>query len=185
MAWQESYSKFKNLNVTDWEANNFNTYIVQSLRSNDNLAIKFDQLIECNSKNISHAENEVGRRAPDFFAFFQKSFIWGKASGHQISFNIFLYLGRPSFGHVIKTNYKISVYDREMCCILIWFLIRSSGTGFSTTFCVWLFKKHICHATFYYVTKFHCLVAFTSRDIRQYVYCSYLFPGLSCHKCWN
>ena len=184
MAWQESYSKFKILNVTDWEANNFNTYIVQSLRSNDNLAIKFDQLIECNSKNISHAENEVGRRAPDFFAFFQKSFIWGKASGHQISFNIFLYLGRPPLGHIIKINcitYQLMI-ERYA---LFWFLIKSSGTGFSTTFCVWLFKKHISHVTFYYITKFHCLVAFTSRDIRQYVYCSYLFPGLSCHKCWN
>ena len=184
MAWQESYSKFKNLNVTDWEANNFNTYFVQSLRSNDNLAIKFDQLIECNSKNISHAENEVGRRAPDFFAFFQKSFIWGKASGHQISFNIFLYLGRPPLGHIIKTNCIIFQLMIERFAVF-WFLIKSSGTGFSTTFCVWLFKKHICHATFYYVTKFHCLVAFTSRDIRQYVYCSYLFPGLWCHKCWN
>ena len=32
---------------------------------------------------------------------------------------------------------------------------------------------------------FHCLIAFTSWDIEQYVYCNCLFPRLWRHKFWN
>ena len=32
------------------------------------------------------------------------------------------------------------------------------------------FKKNVPRVTFYYLTKFHCLIAFTSRNIGQYVY---------------
>ena len=32
------------------------------------------------------------------------------------------------------------------------------------------------------MTKFHCLVAITSCDTGQYVYCNYLFPRLWHHK---
>ena len=28
-----------------------------------------------------------------------------------------------------------------------------------------------------YLTKFHCLITFTSSNIGQFVYCNYLFPG--------
>ena len=31
-------------------------------------------------------------------------------------------------------------------------------------------KKNVCHVTFYYVTKFHCLIPFTFPNIGQYVY---------------
>ena len=31
-------------------------------------------------------------------------------------------------------------------------------------------RKNVSHVTFYYLTKFHCLIFFTSRDIGQYVY---------------
>ena len=34
----------------------------------------------------------------------------------------------------------------------------------------------------YYLTKFHCLVTFTSWDIGQYVYCNYLLTWLWRHK---
>ena len=36
------------------------------------------------------------------------------------------------------------------------------------------FEKNISVVRFYYLTKFKCLVAFTSLDIGQYVYCQ---PG--------
>ena len=35
------------------------------------------------------------------------------------------------------------------------------------------------------VTKFHCLIAFTSWDIGQYVYCNCLFSRMWRHKFWN
>ena len=47
---------------------------------------------------------------------------------------------------------------------------KGSGASFSTTFCIWFFNKNVSHVTFFWLTKFHCLIAFTSRDIRQYVY---------------
>ena len=35
------------------------------------------------------------------------------------------------------------------------------------------------------MTKFHCLIAFTSRDIGQYVYCNYLLTRVWRHKFRN
>ena len=50
------------------------------------------------------------------------------------------------------------------------FFRKGSGASFSTTFCVRFLKKIFSHMAFYKLTKFHCLIAFTSRDTRQYVY---------------
>ena len=50
-------------------------------------------------RNIFHenlAENKVGRLVPDLFLFFKKAVYEVKASGLQLSFNI--------FWHTIKTN---------------------------------------------------------------------------------
>ena len=46
-------------------------------------------------------------------------------------------------------------------------------------------KKNICLVIFYYLTKFHCLVALTSWDIGQYVYCDCLLTSWLYHKIWN
>ena len=51
--------------------------------------------------------------------------------------------------------------------------------------CVWFFKKNFYHVTFYKLTKFHCLIAFTSRDTGKYVYYSCLLNNLWRHKIWN
>ena len=53
--------------------------------------MKFGQLIEYN-RNIfleNHEENRAGRLVPDFLLFFQKVSYEEKASGRQLSFNIF------------------------------------------------------------------------------------------------
>ena len=52
-------------------------------------------------------------------------------------------------------------------------LLEKSLRSFSTTVCVWFFKKSVFHVTFYY-----CLVAFTSWDIGQYVYWNCLLTRL-------
>ena len=46
-------------------------------------------------------------------------------------------------------------------------------------------KKSISIMIFYWLTKFHCLVAFTSWDIGQYMYCNCLLTRLWRHKFWN
>ena len=55
--------------------------------------MKFGKLIEHNKINIfffkNYAENEAWRLVPDFFLFFEKALDEGKASGLQLSFNIF------------------------------------------------------------------------------------------------
>ena len=57
----------------------------------------------------------------------------------------------------------------------------SLRVSFSTRF----FKKIFCFVMFYYLTKFHSLVAFTSWDIWQYVYCNYLLTRLRRHRLWK
>ena len=54
--------------------------------------MKFGQLIEYNQRNIfvqNHAQNEAGRLVPDLFLFIIKALYQLKASGLQLSFNIF------------------------------------------------------------------------------------------------
>ena len=68
--------------------------------------MKFGQLIEYNKINNSlknHVKNEVGRLVPDLFFLFQKALYEVKASGLQLSFNIFR---EPSTWYTVKTNYK-------------------------------------------------------------------------------
>ena len=53
-------------------------------RSKGNQAMKFDQLIKYNNRNVfleNHAENEARRPAPDLFLFFKKTLYEVKASG--------------------------------------------------------------------------------------------------------
>ena len=59
-----------------------------------------------------------------------------------------------------------------------WFFRKGSRNSFSTTFCVWFFNKNVSHFIFYWLTKFHCLIAFTSWDIQQYAYCNCLLTRL-------
>ena len=60
--------------------------------SKGNQATKFGQFIEYNVTKFffkNYAENEVGRLVPDIFLLFQKTLYKLKASGQQLSFNIF------------------------------------------------------------------------------------------------
>ena len=54
--------------------------------------MKLGPLIECNKINIfhqNHAENEAGRLVLDLFLFFKKALYVVKATGLQLSFDIF------------------------------------------------------------------------------------------------
>ena len=61
-------------------------------RSKSNQTIEFVQLIEYNKRLIffkNHAENEAGRIVPDLSLFFKRVLYEIKASGLQLSFNIY------------------------------------------------------------------------------------------------
>ena len=45
------------------------------------------------------------------------------------------------------------------------FFKKRSGTSLSVSFSAWLLKKSVSIVIFYYLTKFHFLIAFTSWDI--------------------
>ena len=47
------------------------------------------------------------------------------------------------------------------------------------------FNKNASYAFFYYFSKLHCLIFFTSWVIGQYVYRNFLFSKLWHHKFWN
>ena len=62
---------------------------------------------------------------------------------------------------------------------------KKSGTSLTASFSAWFLKINILLVIFCSLTKFHCLVAFTSWHIGQYVYHNCLFTRLWCHKFWN
>ena len=55
---------------------------------------------------------------------------------------------------------------------------KGSGNSLSTTFCVWFLKKNVSHIIFCQVTKFHCVIVFTSVGIGQYIHCNCLLTKL-------
>ena len=46
-------------------------------------------------------------------------------------------------------------------------------------------EKNISQVIFYQMTKFHCLLAFTSWDIERFVYFNHLLSSIWCHKFWK
>ena len=51
---------------------------------------------------------------------------------------------------------------------------KRSGTSFPASFSSWVLRKNVSLVIFYFLNKFHWMVAFTLGDIRQYVYCNCL-----------
>ena len=62
---------------------------------------------------------------------------------------------------------------------------KRSGTSLPVSFSKWILKKNVSLVMLYYLTKFHCLVAFTSLDFGHNVYCNCLLTMLWRHKFWN
>ena len=62
---------------------------------------------------------------------------------------------------------------------------KESRTSLPVSFSALFLKDNISLVIFCYLTKFHCLVVFTSWDIGQYMYCNYLLTRLWRHKFWN
>ena len=54
---------------------------------------------------------------------------------------------------------------------------KGSGTSLSPSFSAWLMTKSIS-VMFFQLTKFHCLAAFSSWGVEQYMYCNFLLTRL-------
>ena len=75
--------------VTNWETNDWSTYIGQSQEVK---AKRQRNLVTLTLETFllkSHAENKAGRLVPDLFLFFKKSLYETKVSDQHLSFNIF------------------------------------------------------------------------------------------------
>ena len=62
---------------------------------------------------------------------------------------------------------------------------KKFGTSLPASFSAWFLKKNISFVMFFYLTKFQCLVVFTSWDIGEYVYCNSLLTRFWRNKFWN
>ena len=101
-----------------------------------------------------------------------------KASAQHLNLNIFCQFSTWTYNK--NKLYKIlDCWCRDM---LNFDSLEKCLNKFSTTFCVWFSKKNIFHVIFYQLTKFHCLIAFTSWNIGQYVYCSCLLTRVWRHN---
>ena len=95
-----------------------------------------------------------------------------KAIGLQLRFNIFtMALNLPyNKNKLYKT---LDYWSRNM--LNFDFLEKGLGIAFPPHFVYDFSKKIVSHVIFYYLTKFHCLIASTSWDIGQYVYSNCFF----------
>ena len=149
-------------------------------RSKGKRTMKFSQLMEHRNNNVilQKSWRKWGRETNSRpLLILQKTFTWDK----RLSILVLTYFGGPWFGHRIKFV-TFQTVDPEVCSILIFRI--ASGNSFSTTFCVWFFKKKM-FLVLYSINWANCLIAFTSWDIGQYVYCDYLIIRLWRHKSWN
>ena len=122
--------------------------------SKANQTMKFGQLIEYNMRNIFL--EKLCRK-------------WGGKTNARPLFNrqhvIFSFFWYTSTWTSIKTHFMQSQHvDAEIYPTLNF--MKGSGTSFLTMLCVWFFKKNIDHVIFY-LTKCHCLGAFTAWYIGQ------------------
>ena len=88
--------------------------------SKDNQSMKLSQLIEYIVRKIfsqNYAENEVGTLGPDPFLFFNKTLDKVKASGQDLSFNIFWQTSTWTYN---KNKFiTFQTVDPEICSMLI------------------------------------------------------------------
>ena len=114
-------------------------------RIKGNQEMKFDQLIEYNMKN-------------PFLINQNWAYLWiDSMKPCTVCFG-----SMSSWGQSIYIEAKLHAT----------FLYIMQRTSPPASFSAWFLKENLSLIIFYYMAKFHCLVAFTSCDIGQYVYCN-------------
>ena len=169
---------FKIYDVTAWLTNNCNTHIYQYLKSKSNQATKFGQLIECYTRNIFLGKS--------YTKYDRKTFPRPFSKKSKLSIFLDQYLAYSDFIVCQVENYRDIL---NLSCRPLSFTSnktfkknkKRSGTVSLPHFLHGFWRKIIC----YYLTKFHCVVVFTSWDIGQYAYCNCLLTSFWRHKFWN
>ena len=114
---------------------------------------------------------------------FLKNQNWTYLWINSLNFNAACFNYMPSWG----LSKYIEIKLLTTCCYFMFLKKKKmrSGTSLLAWFSVWLLMRNISLVIFYYLTKFHCLVAFTLWDIAHYLYCNCFLTRLYCHKVWN
>ena len=149
-------------------------------RSKGNQIMKCSQLIEYNMRNI-FLEKSYAKVFPDSFLKIQN---WAYLWINNLKFCTVCFYCISCWG--------LSKYIETMLQITWLYLIKSffknnkrSGNSLLASISAWFLKKNISLIIFHQLAKFHCLVAFTSWDIGQYVYWNCLLTSLWRHKFWH
>ena len=154
-------------------------------RIKGNQKMKFGYLIEQNIRNIFVEKSDTKCGGETSHRPFSKIQNWSHLYINSLNFIKFVFILCPSqeLLNYIETKVPIACfYLTENFYLKI---RKRSGASLSFLFSVWFLKENTSHVIFYYLVKFHFLIAFTSWDVRLYVYCNYLFPSLWHHKSWN
>ena len=139
--------------------------------------MKFGQLIKYNLKNF----------------FLEKSY--AKCGGEAIPRPFFKKSKLSSFIYFVFIVCQVEDYRKwlKLSCRSLGFTSNKAflknkkkfGTSLPVSFSAWFLKKNISLVMFFCLTKFQCLVAFTSWDIGKYMYCNSLLTRLWRNKFWN
>ena len=153
----------------------------------ETIAIHILQYAICNIIAIPNISRSKDNQAMEkvFSDLFQKNQNWTYLWVSSLKFytDLFLFCAKlraieiywnETAEHLLLTHIKLFYKTK-----------KKSGTSFFFSFSAWFSKKNVSLVIFQYLTKFHCLVAFTSWDNRQYVYCNCLFFRLWRQKFWN
>ena len=79
----------------------------------------------------------------------------------RVLYNLFYCIPKLRLSQYIKTKLQTTIK-------LFWKIKRGLETCLPASFSAWFLKKNIPIVMFYYLTNFHCLLAFTSWDIGQF-----------------
>ena len=138
--------------------------------------MKFGQLIEYNTKNI-FLEKSYTKLFPDPFL---KNQNWAYLWISSVNFYTACFYWLPCWE--LSTYIETKLQTTYFSFLSSFFKNKKrSGTSLPASFSAWFLTKNIFLVMFYYLTKFHCLAAFTSWDIGQYVYCNCLLTRLWFH----
>ena len=146
------------------------TYILPNIwRSKDNQTKKFVQLIEYHMRNtfLEKSHRKCCESNQNWAYLWINSFKFYTVNGY-------LKILKLSCKPLPVTSYKTFLKNK-----------KRSGTSLLASFSAWILNKSISLVIFYELTKFHCLVSFTSWDVGQCVYCKCLLFRLWRHKFWN
>ena len=154
-------------------------------RSKDNQVMKFSRLIEYNMRNIFLVKLYTKCGGEVIPRTFSEKWKLSISLDHKSKVLYSLFLSYAKLRGLSK-NMKLSSTPIAFISYKAFLQNKKrSGTSLPASFSIWFVKKNLSIVIFYYLTKFHCLVVFTSWDIGQYVQCNCFLIRLWRHKFWN